>query len=93
MALLKSIESAAGITAAYWRVTTSTKDYNARTCWFAMEGYIDEAARTAKKEPVPSQTKPFTMNVPKDLDMDSIGRAEMYEFAKLNDAFEGATDK
>lgn len=55
MAIVKSIETAFGVTATYWRIIRTNENFDGKTeIYFA--GYADEAARRAGKAPLEVKT-------------------------------------
>ena len=52
MALTKSIDTAVGVAAVYWRLTERRDNYDAREIQCILSGYVSEGARRAGKAPL-----------------------------------------
>jgi|GEM_PF-2727182 len=81
MALSKSIETNAGASATYWRIVNVAFDVRARTVWYVLAGYVNQAANLANKAPLREQ--PFTMILGVGQTPESIGRPDLYADAKV----------
>ena len=90
MALIKSIDTAEGVPAVYWRIVRVDADVNARAIWFVLDGYVSREAREAGRSAV--LEKPFTVEMPEEAEPESYTRASLYAYVKEREAFAGAVD-
>lgn len=81
MALLKQIDTTAGASASYWRITRASYDYAGGRVVFEIEGYVSEEARRGGKTPLTAMHFD-TLHATEAKSLYQVSVADMYEHAK-----------
>lgn len=81
MALIKQIDTTAGASASYWRITRASYDYAGRRVVFEIEGYVSEEARHDGKAAL-TVMHFDTLHATEAKSLYQVTVADMYEHAK-----------
>lgn len=88
MALNKEIKQANDVGANYWNVGEKHEDIRAKTLRVVMFGYVAKETRDAGKDPAFGRD----LTISGDDYKRDITTADIYDYVKKNELFEGATD-